>query len=112
LPEVKSISSFDRQAEWLIEALRELDPEKYTLLKIGDTRAVPECELNPGVTVSLDNEDRLGFFGVWSCGLCDYIVIAAPNETELANYAGLEATEQTVPRYFSDFLALLQISPE
>ncbi len=103
--------SFDKQAEWLITKLEALDSKDYTLLKIGDTRTVPECKLNPSLSCSLDTDDRLGFFGIWENGLCDYIVMDAKSETELANYSGLEATDQSVPRHFLEFLALLQIDP-
>ena len=103
--------SFDQQANWLITNLEALDPRDYILLEISDTRTVPKCKLNPSLSCSLDTKDRLGFFGIWENGLFDYIVMEANSEKELANYAGLEATDQTVSRHFLDFLDLLQIDP-
>ena len=97
--------SFDHWADWFNDKVGELDSGQFVLVKPHDTRGIPECGLNPSFGLHLDSEIRIGFIGFWKNGLCDYQVIDVRSEVDLANEAGLEASDDTVQTLFSNFLS-------
>ena len=97
--------SFDHWADWFSDKVREFDPDRFILIKPHDTRAIPECRLNPSFGLQLDSDDRIGFIGFWKNGLCDYQVIDVRRDLDLANEAGREASDETVKSLFLNFLS-------
>lgn len=97
--------SFDHWADWFNDKVGELDSDRFVLVKSHDTREIPECRSNPSFGLQLDSDDRIGFIGFWKNGLCDYLVLDVHSEEELANEAGLEASDETIPSLFANFLS-------